>query len=175
MKSAVCVSWFLQGHTNGVFNCFPVTVHLCFLSSSRGVISTRIPTVKAQAPNSKLKFLTISSTKLQGVTCILRALFGGRFDMQDCNISVQVLDAAMLTSDCKDIGNRFCLIAFICIISVITRSRMCVRTAPLSLAPDATVHEIFGEGSLRATEVDACGWSAGDPHVRICFSIWSVG
>jgi hypothetical protein len=131
--------------------------------------------VKAQAPNSKLKSLTISSTKLQGVTCILRALFDGRFDMQDCNISVQVLDAAMLTSDCKDIGNRFSLIAFICIVAVTTRSRMCVRTAPLSLAPDATVHEIFGEGSLRATEVDACGWSAGDRHVRICFSIWSVG
>ena len=67
------------------------------------------------------------------------------------------------------------MIAFICIVAVTTRSRLCVRTAPLALAPDATVHEIFGEGSLRATELDACGWSAGERHVRICFSIWSVG
>ena len=42
------------------------------------------------------------------------------------------------------------MIAVICIVAVTTRSRLCVRTAPLALAPDATVHEIFGEGSLRA-------------------------
>jgi hypothetical protein len=60
-----------------------------------------------KAPKSKPKSLTSSSTKLQGATCILRALFDGRFDMQDCNISVQVLDAAMLTSACKDKGHRF--------------------------------------------------------------------
>ena len=60
-----------------------------------------------KGPKSKPKSLTSSSTKLQGATCILRALFDGRFDMQDCNISVQVLDAAMLTSACKDKGHRF--------------------------------------------------------------------